>query len=768
MILWRLGLLGLIFGGGMLALLEVWGAEILTSVNEPYTVMGAVLSAMGGTLCLVLANPLEKKFRAAGFLRLFPWIVLVFLTTPASIGRGMSAWINGIIDGWNRMHDGGIPLLSYSASVDDVRAFTFFMSLFMAQFLWWAVLKYHILMVNGFCLFWVLVPLMAGNFRSLACGILLAGMLGLAMTGRRKGLWRIRFIWTSVITVALILCAVAAPKGDLQAVRDLRERISEQIYIFRYGENMLPEGNLYLAGELQQGQGEMLQVHSEQSKALYLKNYSGGNYEDGCFVPLSDAYYGGEYAGMLHWLSDKGFDPMSQVATYYELGKEENRPEINELRIHVTEAGRSRLYTPASLEKITNGRSREKQDQWLESRGFRGIREYTMLEVSGSRPGELTIPDDWISAPQNDAQEEYCEAEAVYRDFVYDTDTKIDSRMYDLMQQWFWEDYTSESDGIYSAITQIRNKLRNRTSYTMNPEKAPAEEDPIFYFLTQSKEGNAMLYAATAVEALRAHGIPARYAEGYYISEQALADSENGTVSVLGEDAHAWVEVYFDGIGWLPVDVTPGYYYDALKLQQMVAAPDMVHKTLAEDNNRMNAEQITDTGEVSDTTAAEVIETIRNLVAFRRGLFAVVLLLFVLITVAAEILRAVFLWWENSSYDHKTPRERAADMERKLLYFLRMRGIEARLGWNTDAVEAAIMDRNSEVRKGEYRRICDLLQKTIYGNIPPEPYEERTVNYFLRKLYRPEPGSGLFFRWKLRYGIIGYEFEKNRKKQHKK
>ena len=119
MILWRLGLLGLIFGGGMLALLEVWGAEILTAVNEPYTVMGAVLSAMGGTLCLVLANPLEKKFRAAGFLRLFPWIVLVFLTTPASIGRGMSAWINGIIDGWNRMHDGGIPLLSYSASVDD-------------------------------------------------------------------------------------------------------------------------------------------------------------------------------------------------------------------------------------------------------------------------------------------------------------------------------------------------------------------------------------------------------------------------------------------------------------------------------------------------------------------------------------------------------------------------------------------------------------------------------------------------------------------------
>lgn len=103
-----------------------------------------------------------------------------------------------------------------------------------------------------------------------------------------------------------------------------------------------------------------------------------------------------------------------------------------------------------------------------------------------------------------------------------------------------------------------------------------------------------------------------------------------------------WAEVYFDGIGWLPVDVTPGYYYDAVKLQQMVATPDMVHKTLAEDHNLMDAEQIMDTGNDMDTAVAEVAELIRNLVAFRLGLLAVVLLLLLLVILIAELLRSCF------------------------------------------------------------------------------------------------------------------------------
>lgn len=758
---WKLCLLVLLFGGQMASLFTVLGDQ-LEAVNQPRTWGGVAGIAVAGILCSTLARVFGKQNRILKLLYVCPWVMLAFLTTPVSVERGSSVWINAWIGGFNRAHSGGIALLSYTATTEDVRGFLFFAALLMMQLLWCTVVYNQMWAVYLSGLFWVLVPLTAGCFQPLFCGSMLAGTMGLSMIRERKGLWRVRNVWTAAITLALLVSAVFLPGGELQSVRQLRQDMTEWMETFRYGEKILPEGNLYDAAQLQQNPEEMLQVSSEQSKTLYLKNYTGGKYENGRFAAFTDADYGGSYAGMLQWLLEQGFDPFTQVAEYYELGAAENCPEANKLQIQITGAERSGLYVPASLAGITGGRSREKQDQRIESRGIRGVREYSLQEISGSRPSELTVAEAWVSEPQNEAQQFYAEAEAVYRNFVYEKYTAIDSEMYDLMQQWFWEDYVTDSDGIYSAVTQIRNRLRDRIRYTPVPEPVPAEEDPVAYFLTQSRQGNAMLYAATAVEALRAHGIPARYAEGYYISEQSLAGSENGTVSVLGVDAHAWAEVYFDGIGWLPVDVTPGYYYDAVKLQQMVATPDMIHKTLAEENNRMDAEQITDAGSDENGPIAEITEVIRNLRAFQLGLVMVVLLLLLLLLLLLEILRILFLWWENSTYDRKSPKEHAVDMERKLLYFLKLRGIEARLGWNTDAVEQAIGERIPDLRTGEYRRICELLQKTIYGGIPLEPYEERTVNYFLRKLYRPEPGSSVLFRLQLRYGIIGYEFEKKR------
>ena len=77
--------------------------------------------------------------------------------------------------------------------------------------------------------------------------------------------------------------------------------------------------------------------------------------------------------------------------------------------------------------------------------------------------------------------------------------------------------------------------------------KMPEGQDPLQWFLTTSRTGNQMLYASAAVEAFRADGIPARYVEGYYLGASKIQDSKNGEVSITGENAHAWVEVYFDG-----------------------------------------------------------------------------------------------------------------------------------------------------------------------------------------------------------------------------
>lgn len=111
--------------------------------------------------------------------------------------------------------------------------------------------------------------------------------------------------------------------------------------------------------------------------------------------------------------------------------------------------------------------------------------------------------------------------------------------------------------------------------------KTPEGQDPLQWFLTTSRTGNQMLYVSAAVEAFCAHGIPARYVEGYYLGASKIQDSKNGEVSITRENAHAWVEVYFDGVGWKAVDVTPGYYYNVATLQKMVNTPEQIKKNTA-------------------------------------------------------------------------------------------------------------------------------------------------------------------------------------------
>ena len=75
--------------------------------------------------------------------------------------------------------------------------------------------------------------------------------------------------------------------------------------------------------------------------------------------------------------------------------------------------------------------------------------------------------------------------------------------------------------------------------------------------------------------------------EGYYISSEDIAAGKYGTVNVTGKKMHAWAEVYFDGVGWMPVDATPGYYYNVMSLQEMVSAPDTVRRTAAIEDDRV-------------------------------------------------------------------------------------------------------------------------------------------------------------------------------------
>lgn len=75
--------------------------------------------------------------------------------------------------------------------------------------------------------------------------------------------------------------------------------------------------------------------------------------------------------------------------------------------------------------------------------------------------------------------------------------------------------------------------------------------DPISLFL-RSKVGYCVQFATAMVMMARESGIPARLAIGFL-----PGTADRGTYTVRASDAHAWPELYFDGIGWLRFEPTP-------------------------------------------------------------------------------------------------------------------------------------------------------------------------------------------------------------------
>ena len=210
-------------------------------------------------------------------------------------------------------------------------------------------------------------------------------------------------------------------------------------------------------------------------------------------------------------LQTQGFDPFTQSAAYYRLTGD--APEANTVEVSVQNASRDAVYAPASMEKVTDGDVHERRYALLKGRGLFGTRNYTVTEVSGTQPSELMVAENWVSSPQTEEQTAYAEAESIYRSFVYDAYTAADEDLLPVLNRLFWQDYDDENDGVYSALSRIREVLKAQVRYSETAEATPDNADPIAYFLTDSRKGNAVLYASATVQALRAHGIPARYAE---------------------------------------------------------------------------------------------------------------------------------------------------------------------------------------------------------------------------------------------------------------
>ena len=147
-------------------------------------------------------------------------------------------------------------------------------------------------------------------------------------------------------------------------------------------------------------------------------------------------------------------------------------------------------------------------------------------------------------------------------------------------------------------INELQEYYSKDFIYTLSPGDVMYGYDPNIWFLKENKKGYCVYFASSATLLLKQLGVPARYVEGYALDIMDLSDATR-VETIYGEDeddtriiqnldevnvdpsyiydgyndlgltgsdivevdltdgnAHAWVEVYIYGYGWIPVEFT--------------------------------------------------------------------------------------------------------------------------------------------------------------------------------------------------------------------
>ena len=128
-------------------------------------------------------------------------------------------------------------------------------------------------------------------------------------------------------------------------------------------------------------------------------------------------------------------------------------------------------------------------------------------------------------------------------------------------------------------IDKVCDYFQENIPYTIRPGATPRNRDFVNYFLTKNKKGYCAQFASSTALILRYFGIPTRYCEGYALSYDhathygelvdgaeysdyyqgysAIGETALISVDITDAEAHAWVEAYIDGKGWVIVEATP-------------------------------------------------------------------------------------------------------------------------------------------------------------------------------------------------------------------
>ncbi|MCC2335206.1 transglutaminase TgpA family protein [Cellulomonas wangsupingiae] len=112
---------------------------------------------------------------------------------------------------------------------------------------------------------------------------------------------------------------------------------------------------------------------------------------------------------------------------------------------------------------------------------------------------------------------------------------------------------TEDSVGPYDQALDLQTWLRSAANFTYDTRVPPARTSDAVWDFLEDRRGYCVQFATAMAMMARTLDIPSRVGVGFLPGQR----TDDGEYVVTGRLAHAWPELYFDGLGWVRFEPTP-------------------------------------------------------------------------------------------------------------------------------------------------------------------------------------------------------------------
>ena len=514
--------------------------------------------------------------------------------------------------------------------------------------------------------------------------------------------------------------------------------------------NSLPKGDLKKLGNWKATEDTALTVTMSEPQSLYLRGFVGTEYSSGVWQKMNNAEYYNEQ-NLFYWLHQDGFYGTAQLENARGLFQDSDLAD-QDISVKVTNdhADSEYLYTPYEMKEGSWNQEhlRENADETLESAGFFGTREYE-FHTSGNLIKDFpSLAAQTFLAMTENPGSDYEKNESYYNVFAYEHYTELTRSQKELMEKLLGSAGEQQNGHIdySSAINAVNDFFEKNITFNKECGAVPGGKDPVNYFLTESGNGYDIYYASAAVLMFRYYGIPSRYVEGYVITpDEAEEAKTDGQIKIPASNGHAWAEIYIDGTGWVPIEVSPDF-------KKVMQQPDLSMGIQAGTTMASAEGAVEDKQELTEKSLPELLkETMLDLLKILFVLFVGFDLIVLILFIASVVGRIVAILRRRHAF-------RSEDNRRAVLAMLQyasdliLYGHEELYGQKKSQKASYLSENYSEELSELYLKACVTGERAVFSRHTISEEEKVFVADYIRRLRKDIlKKAGWYERWMMRY-----------------